>query len=386
MMFDFDSVVNRRNTGSYKWDIPENELPMWVADMEFQTAPCIIEALAKRVSHGVFGYNIIPDEWYDAYINWWRSRHNFTIEKDWLIFSTGVIPSISSIVRKLTTPNENVVLLTPVYNIFFNSTINNGCRVLECPLSYSDYTYSINWNYLEECLSDPQTSLLIFCNPHNPIGKIWSHEDIKRIGDLCAQYHVTVISDEIHCDITEPGSSYIPFASVSETCKNVSITCIAPTKCFNIAGLQTSAVFIPDSYLHHKVWRALNTDEVAEPNSFAVTATIAGFNNGGSWLDSLNNYISENRRIATEFIQNNIPGIHVVSQDATYLLWLDCSQITPDATPLTEFIRATTGLYLTDGNEYGSAGKPFIRMNIACPREYLSDGLTRLQKGISQYK
>ncbi|MCR5256479.1 MAG: pyridoxal phosphate-dependent aminotransferase [Acetatifactor sp.] len=384
--YDFDTVVNRRGTDSMKWNVAENELPMWVADMDFKTAPEIINALEKRISHGVFGYAEIPDEWYSAYENWWSKRHGLNIDRDRLIFCTGVVPAISSIVRKLTTPNENVLIQTPVYNIFFNSIINNGARVLESPLLYENGEYSIDWADLEEKLADPQTSLMILCNPHNPVGKIWDRETLAKIGELCNRYNVTVISDEIHCDLTRPGFDYVPFASVSDTCRDISITCIAPTKCFNIAGMQSAAVYVPNKFLHHKVWRGLNTDEVAEPNSFATCAAVAAFTEGEHWLEELKSYLFENRDIVTETINNTFSDVKAVKGDATYLVWIDCTQISDPADPIDAFIRRHSGLYVTDGSEYGSCGEGFLRMNVACPRSTLEDGLKRLTDSISEYK
>ena len=385
MKYNFDRLLNRRETYSLKWDVPENELPMWVADMDFETAPEISEAVAERAQHGIFGYTIVPDDWYEAVQSWWKERHRFLIKKEWLIFCTGVVPAISSIVRKLTTVGERIVLLTPVYNIFFNSVVNNGRYVTECPLVYEDGVYSIDFSALEKELSDPQTTMLIFCNPHNPIGKIWSSEAMKKVGELCEKYHVLVVSDEIHCDLTDPGKEYIPFASVSDTCRNNSITCIAPTKSFNIAGLQTAAVFVPDENLRNKVRKGLNTDEVAEPNVFAVTAAVAAWTKGAPWLDSLREYLSENKRIAAEYLCREIPQAILVPSEATYLLWIDCSAITEDSERLAESIREKTGLYLCAGSEYGKAGVQFLRMNIACPKAVLEEGLGRLKKGIEVY-
>ena len=381
-MYDFDEVIDRRNTGSLKWDVAENELPMWVADMDFKTAPEIIDAISKRVAHGVFGYSIIPDEWNESYMSWWKRRHGLEIEKDSLIFCTGVVPAISSTVRKLTTPGENVLIMTPVYNIFFNSIFNNGVNVLESPLGYEDGRYFVDYERLEKDLSDPQTSLMIFCNPHNPCGIIWTKEEIARIGALCKKYNVTVISDEIHCDITAPGRSYVPFASASKECADISITCIAPTKCFNMAGLQTAAVMVPNRFLRHKVWRALNTDEVAEPNAFAITAAIAAFDKGEPWLEELRCYLWENRKCVCEFVEKELPQIHIVDADATYLMWLDCSSLTDDSVEFTRMIREKTGLYISDGTEYGGNGRYFVRLNTACPRSVLKDGLKRLKTAI----
>lgn len=355
---------------------------MWVADMDFQTAPCVREALARRVEHGVFGYTIVPDAWREAYTRWWETRHHFRIEPDWLIFCTGIVPAISSVVRKITTPGENVLLLTPVYNIFYNSILNNGCHVLESQLSYENGAYHIDWADFEAKLALPQTSLLLLCNPHNPTGNIWSRDELARIGELAAKYHVVVLSDEIHCDLTDPGYEYIPFASVSDTCADNCIMCIAPTKAFNIAGLQTAAVVVPEPFLRHKVDRGLNTDEVAEPNAFAIDAAIAAFNEGGEWLEELREVLAENKRIVTEYIREQLPQIHVVASHATYLLWLDCSAVSNDTNVLCDMIRQKTGLYLSAGEQFGGNGKRFVRFNTACPKSRLMDGLERLRAAL----
>lgn len=381
MHYDFDKLIDRRNTNSLKWEVAEHELPMWVADMDFEAAPEIRAAIQARAAHGVFGYSVIPEEWAQAYQDWWKNRHDFSMEKDWLIFCTGVIPAISSMVRKLTTPAEKILVLTPVYNIFFNSILNNGRQVLESRLRYENGEYRIDFEDLEQKLADPQTSMLIFCNPHNPIGKIWNRETLERIGELCWKHHVIAVSDEIHCDLTDPGCSYVPFASVSEHCRANSVTCMAPTKAFNLAGIQTAAVAVPDPVLRHKVWRGLNTDEVAEPNVFAVDAAIAAFTKGADWLDALRAYIRDNRLLAAEYIKEEIPQIEPVPSQATYLLWLNCSKV-GSAAEVAARIRKKTGLYLSAGNQYGGDGEAFLRMNIACPRSVLKEGLRRLKEGV----
>ncbi len=384
-MYDFDTTVNRRGTASLKWDVEEHELPMWVADMDFQTAPEIREALEKRVAHGVFGYTVIPDAWNQAYVNWWEKRHHFLVQPEWLVFCTGVVPAISSAVRKLTTPGENVLIQTPVYNIFFNSIVNNGRNVLESPLVYDGQAYQIDFAQLEKDLANPQTTLMILCNPHNPVGKIWDKETLEKIGNLCEKYHVTVLADEIHCDLTAVGKEYVPFAAVSETCKKISVSLWAPTKTFNIAGLQTAAIMAADPTLRHKMWRALNTDEVAEPNAFAIDAAIAAFTKGEAWLDALREYIDENKQMVKQYLEKELPQISVVSLDVTYLLWLDCHEITEDSVKLATFIREKTGLYLSEGAEYGGDGRYFLRLNVACPKERLKEGLKRLKEGILAY-
>lgn len=381
----FDKQINRRNTGSLKWDVADHELPMWVADMDFETAPEIMEAIKKRAEHGVYGYTVLTEEWYDAYQSWWQERHSFTIQKEWLLFCTGVIPAISSIIRKMTTVGENIAVMTPVYNNFFHSILNNGRNVLESRLWYEGGAYSIDFDDLEAKLADPQTSMLILCNPHNPIGKIWDRETLKRIGELCIRHHVLVLADEIHCDLAKPGCSYTPFASISEACRDNSITCIAPTKTFNLAGIQTAAVFAADPVLRHKVNRGLNTDEAAEPNAFAAVAPVAAFTKGGAWLDGLNAYVWENRTYAEQFIEAEIEGVHAVKGEATYLLWIDCREAVGDFAGLCGFIRKSSGLYVSDGCAYRST-EGFLRMNLACPKALVEDGLWRLKKSIAAYR
>ena len=301
------------------------------------------------------------------------------------MFCTGVIPAISSIVRKITTPAEKVVIQTPVYNIFCNCIENNGRQVLENRLIYGNNAYRMDYDDLEQKLADPQTTLMILCNPQNPAGRIWSREELEKVGALCKKHGVTVISDEIHCDITDPGKGYIPFASVSDTCREISVTCVAPTKAFNMAGLQTAAAIVPDEFLRHKVNRGLNTDEVAEPNAFAIWAAIAAFNEGGEWLDALREYIYENKLIVDTYVKDQLPQVKLVRSEATYLLWLDCTGICSNSEELADFIRERTGLYLSDGVQYGRTGEHFLRLNVACPKSRLMDGLLRLKRGIDQY-
>ncbi|MCI8938316.1 MAG: pyridoxal phosphate-dependent aminotransferase [Lachnospiraceae bacterium] len=386
MTYEFDKIVDRRGTNSLKWDVSEGELPMWVADMDFQVAPEIKAAILKRAEHGVFGYSIIPKEWYDAYIKWWDRRHHFRMEKDWLLFVTGVIPAISSAVRRLTAVGENVLVQTPVYNQFFTSIVNNGRNVAEAPLRYDKQNYYIDFKELEQKLADPDTTLMLLCNPHNPVGKIWDKETLAKIGELCFKHHVKVLSDEIHCDLTAPKREYVPFASASELCRNISVTCITPTKTFNLAGIQTAAIAIPDEVLRHKMQREIMIDDVAEPNAFAVDAAIAAFNEGEAWLDALRDYVDGNKRLVSTFLKENLPDIKIVHAEATYLVWLNLSTLQGSGKEIGGFLREKTGLYLTDGGLYGRGGENFLRMNLACPRSVVEDGLRRMREGIAAYK
>jgi len=385
MLYNFDKMTDRRNSFSMKWEVEEGELPMWVADMDFETAPAVLDALRRKVDKGIFGYTMVPDEYRQAVSSWWTSRHQFQIEQDWILFATGVVPAISSIIRKMTDVGENVLIQPPVYNIFYNSIRNNGRNLLENKLSYRDGKYSIDFNDLERKLADPQTALMILCNPHNPIGKVWDQDTLAQIGELCVKYQVLVLSDEIHCDLTHPGVTYTPFASASDQCAQNSITCIAPTKAFNLAGLQTAGVVIPNPFIRQKVNRGLNTDEVAEPNAFAMEAAIAAFTQSEAWLEELQAYIQANKDTAAGYIRRNIPQIQVVRSDATYLLWMDCCRITDDVGRLCEIIRKETGLYLSAGSAYGENGRAFLRMNLGTQRSRVLDGLERLKQGIRRY-
>lgn len=385
-MYDFDKLTDRSGTLSYKWDVKPGELPMWVADMDFEVAPPIKKAITDRAEHGIFGYTMTPDSFFEAVSKYWERRHGYRIPTEHMVYSNGVVAAISSIVRKLTTPAENVLIQAPVYNIFYNSIINNGRNVLSSDLVYDGHGYSIDFVDLEEKLSRPQTSLMILCNPHNPVGRIWSREELGKIGELCCKYGVTVLSDEIHCDITSPASSgYIPFASVSDTCRRISVTAVASSKTFNIAGLQSACLFAEDPVLRHKVWRGVNTDEVGEPNAFSMQANIAAFTECDVWVDEMLDYVFENKRIACDFINNEIEGMKAAFSEATYLLWIDISGVAEDSVDFCEKLRSFTGLYLSDGAEYGLPGKSFVRMNLATQRSRVLDGLERLKRGAKAY-
>ena len=384
-MFDFDKMTDRSGTLSYKWDVKAGELPMWVADMDFEVAPPIKKAVVQRAEHGIFGYTATPEEYFEAISSYWERRHGYRIPTEHMIYSNGVVAAISSIVRKLTTPAENVLIQAPVYNIFYNSILNNGRNVLSSDLVYDGAEYSIDFSDLEEKLSRPQTTLMILCNPHNPVGRIWTRDELARIGYLCSRYGVTVLSDEIHCDLTAPGCGYIPFAAVNEECRAISVSAVASSKTFNTAGLQSACIYAQDPVLRHKVWRGINTDEVGEPNAFSMTANIAAFTECDVWVDEMLEYVFENKRIACDFINANIDGMKASFSKATYLLWIDISGVADDSVDFCEKLRESTGLYLSDGAEYGECGRSFVRMNLATQRSRVVDGLERLKRGAEAY-
>lgn len=386
MSYDFDKVINRRETNSYKWDVADGELPMWVADMDFNTAPAILAAVQKRLDQGVFGYSIVSENFKNSIISWWRHRHNWNIDQSWILFCTGAIPAISSVIRKMTDENDNIVVMAPVYNVFYNSILNNNRTVLVNDLQYSDGEYSVNFIDLEEKLSRNATKLLIFCNPHNPIGKVWSKTILTQIGELCIKYNVLILSDELHCDLTHKGYKYRPMASISERIAQQTITCVSPSKTFNLAGLQTSAIIIPNEKTRLSVDRGINTDEVAEPNAFAIQVTESAFNEGEDWLNCLLDYLEKNRKLLEHQILENLPEIKIVPSSATYLAWLDCSKITQDTECLCHFIRQKTGLYLSEGEIFGGNGGQFIRWNYACPKVTLEDGIQRFIHGVRAFR
>ena len=383
MPFDFDRIIDRRNTHSYKWDVKADELPMWVADMDFGTEPAVVEAIEKRLRQGAFGYNTVPDSFRESIIRWWQRRHRFTMEKEWILYCTGVVPAISSIVRKMTEIGDDIVVLAPVYNIFYNSILNNGRKVLASELRYADGSYAIDFADLEEKLARETTSLFIFCNPHNPIGKVWDRPTLERIAELCIKHDVLVVSDEIHCDLTHIGHAYIPFASLSKEIADRTISCIAPTKTFNIAGLQTAAIVIPNPEIRKQVDRGINTDEVAEPNTFAIQAAEAAFDEGEEWLEELREYLELNREFLIGSLKELVPEVQVIEAEATYLAWIDCAAITEDTKALCAFIREKTGLYLSAGDIFGGNGSRFVRWNYACPKALLEDGIQRFVEGVA---
>lgn len=382
MKFDFDKITDRRNTGSLKWDVRDGELPMWVADMDFETAPAVKEAVMHVAERGIYGYSTVPDEYFLSISDFWYERCGFRFDPSWMVYSNGIVAAISSMVRKFTTPAENVLIQAPVYNIFYNSILNNGRNIISNDLVYDDGEYRIDFSDLEEKLKNPQTSLMILCNPHNPVGKIWDRETLAKIGELCYKYGVTVISDEIHCSVTAPGKSYVPFASASEMCADISLTCVAASKAFNLAGLQSACVIAKNPILRHRAWRGINTDEVGEPNVFSIDANIAAYRHGGEWLDAVNEYIFENKKYAVDYIKKNIPGVKAALSEATYLLWTDVSAYTENSEEFARDLREKTGLYVSDGVEYGRGGEGCIRINLATQRANVIEGLKRFESYI----
>lgn len=382
MKYDFDMIVPRRGTNSYKWDsMPTDRdvLPLWVADMDFRTAPAITEALARRVQHGIFGYVRVPDEYYEAVTRWFERRHDWHIDKEWMIYTSGVVPAVSAVIKALTEPGDGVVVQTPVYNCFFSSIRNNGCRIVSNPLIYEDGTYHIDFDDLERKTSDASVKLLLLCNPHNPAGRVWTREELSRIGEICHRNNVMVISDEIHCELVFPGHTYTPFASVCEEHLWNSVTCVSPSKSFNIAGLQIANIIARDEEVRRRIDRAININEVCDVNPFGIEATIAAYNEGEDWLMQLLDYLKANYDLLRDFFHTYLPEIPVTKLEGTYLAWTDCRIFSQSSDALQSRLLEETGLWLNSGTMYGAEGEGFLRWNIACPRVVLQDALERFK-------
>lgn len=378
MKYDFDNLPNRRNTNSYKWDVKENELPLTVADMDFKTCPAVIDAIKQKAVIGAYGYTYIPDEYFQAYQSFWKKRHHIEFDTSWMIYTSGIVAATSSIVRSMTNAGDKVVVLEPVYNIFYNSILNNKREVSTSSLIYRDGKYSIDFDDLENKLQDEKATLLIFCNPHNPVGKIYTYEELKKVGDLARKHNVTVLCDEIHCDIVDPGKEYIPFYAVPSN-QDICITAISCGKAFNLAGMQSACIVIKNSDIKKKVERAFNNDEVAEPNFFAIEANIAALKNGEDWLNEVNEYIFVNKTLFKAYVSKEIPKLHIVDSDATYLLWVDVSEYGCDSSLIASELREKTGLIVSAGNIYGPSGESFVRINLATSKANIMDALERMK-------
>ena len=380
--YDFKSVIDRHGTNSVKWDYFDDDLPMWVADMDFKVAPAIQDAIKRRANHPVYGYTIVPDELFEAYIRWWDGRYGFKMSRSDMLYSIGVMPSISSMIRSLTEKGDEILIQSPVYHVFYYVIEDNNRKVLENELLYENGKYRIDFDDLDEKLS--KVNMMILCNPHNPIGKIWSAEDLVHVGELCKKHNVILVSDEIHCDLTDPDVKYNPFEKVFDY--ENAITCLSPSKSFNIAGFQSSVVHTKNGDLLEKIKTQMHIDNSDSCNVFATTAVISAYNESQDWLDELREVLYENKQIVKKFLKEELPIVKLASCDATYLLWLDCSALNVHSEILCGFLRSNQGLFLSPGHEFGENGKNFLRMNIACPQELLIEGLQKLKSGIISYE
>jgi len=386
MNYNFDEIISRRGTNSYKWDSSTDAevLPMWVADMDFRVAPAITEALQRRITHGIFGYTRVPDAYYEAVIRWFKRRHDWEIQKDWMIYTSGVVPAVSAIIKALTRPGDKVLLQTPVYNCFFSSIRNNGCEVVSNPLLADGDTFRMDYDDLEQKAADERVKLLLLCNPHNPAGRVWTREELMRVGEICLRHDVVVVSDEIHCELVLPGYVYTPFASLSEEFLQHSVTCVSPSKGFNIAGLQIANIISADGEIRRKIDRAINVNEVCDVNPFGVLATMAAYNEGEDWLLQLLDYLKGNYECMKDFCQRNLPDFPIAKLEGTYLVWMDCRVLGLSSEELEHRLVRDAKLWLNAGTMYGAEGEGYMRWNIACPRSVMLQGLERFYSFVNR--
>ena len=391
-MYNFDVCPDRQGTESVKWDLYPGTLPMWVADMDFRVAPEIQEALQKRLDHGVFGYELIPDNYFEVMGRWFAQRHGWEgIARENIVPTTGVIAAYSAAIKAMTVPGDKVLVMTPCYNAFFPAIRNNKCGQLESPLKFDGKHFIVDWDDFEAKVK--QARVFLLCNPHNPVGRVWTREELLLMAEICRRNNVFVVSDEIHCELTYPGHDYTPWATLPEQYVKNSVSCISPTKAFNIAGIQIANIFAADPDILKKMDRAINDNECCDVNVFGVTALQAAYGKGGPWLDALRNYLYHNARTVCCFLEDEIPGVVCPPLEGTYLMWLDCRCALKPGEPLEGFserlanhLREKHGLVLSTGTIYGAAGEGFERLNIACPRTRLLDGLDRLKQGLISYQ
>ncbi|AXN38205.1 cystathionine beta-lyase [Peribacillus butanolivorans] len=388
MKYNFDQEICRLGTACEKWDDLENHfgvkdvIPMWVADMDFQSPQPIIEALKQRVEHGVYGYTLRPDSYMESIVGWLKRRHRWSIEKEWITHSPGVIPALSLAIQSFTQAGDKIIIQPPVYHHFARVIQANGREIVNNPLKLENGHYSIDFEDLEAKI-DSTVKMLILCSPHNPIGRVWSKEELTRLGQICMKHNILVVADEIHSDFVYKTHTHIPFASISEEFASHSLTCIAPSKTFNLMGVQTSSIIIPNQQLRDRYDRELNTLSIGSPNIFGVVALEAAYRHGEEWLDQLLEYLQENLEFTLSYFSKNIPQIKVIQPEGTYLVWLDCRELGFSVEEMDQFMLQEARVAMNEGHIFGMEGEGFMRLNIACPRSMLKNALGGIEKAVS---
>lgn len=387
MEYDFSRPTERRGTDSYKWDsAPEADIiPLWVADMDFETFPSITEALQRRVAHGIFGYTRVPEAYYEAVCRWFGKHHGWHINREDIIYTSGVVPAVSAVIKALTLPGDQVIVQGPVYNCFFSSIRNNGCETVSNSLIYNkeELRYEIDFDDLERKLAHERARLMLLCNPHNPGGRVWTRDELTRVAELCRKYDVRVVSDEIHCELTLYDNEYVPFGSLPDELSHGSITCCSPSKAFNTAGLQIANIVCRDTEVRNRIDRAININEVCDVNPFGVIALQAAYSDEGyEWLTQLRAYISSNYDLLRERFARELPKCKVMRMEGTYLAWIDCSELHISSDEIEEMLMHENKVWVNAGSMYGTEGAAFIRINMACTSELLNEGITRIVNGL----
>jgi cystathionine beta-lyase len=393
MKYNFDELINRRHTDCVKWDAeaprqtegrlqPGDIIPLWVADMDFRAAPAIQQALQQRLDHGIFGYTVVGDDYYEAIISWFKRRHQWTIAREDILYTTGVVPALSATIKALTMTGEKVLMLSPDYNCFFSSIRNNGCEVLETSLTFQEDRWGVDWTDFEQKCADEKTTLFVLCNPHNPTGRVWSKSELMRMNDICMKYGVKVVSDEIHCELIMPGQRFQPFAAVSEQCRQNSVILNSPSKSFNIAGLQIANIICPQPTWRRRIDRAININEICDVNPFGPVALKAAYNDCEDWIDELNNYLWENYQTLCQYVREHLPQWVVSPLEGTYLPWIDITATGMTSAQYADLLIEKAGVWVNPGTMYGQkSGEGYIRLNIACPRKLLTEALERISQG-----
>ena len=387
MEYDFSRPTDRDDTDSYKWDsAPEADIiPLWVADMDFETFPAITEALQRRVAHGIFGYTRVPEAYYEAVCRWFKKRHGWHINREDIIYTSGVVPAVSAVIKALTLPGDQVIVQGPVYNCFFSSIRNNGCEMVSNSLIYNkeELRYEIDFDDLERKLKHERARLMLLCNPHNPGGRVWTRDELTRVAELCRKYGVRVVSDEIHCELTLYDNEYVPFGSLPDELSRDSITCCSPSKAFNTAGLQIANIVCRDAEVRNRIDRAININEVCDVNPFGVIALQAAYSDEGyEWLTQLRKYISANYDLLLERFARELPKCKVMRMEGTYLAWIDCSELHIPSDEIEKMLMHENKVWVNAGSMYGAEGAAFIRINMACTSELLNEGITRIVNGL----
>lgn len=387
MEYDFSRPTDRRGTDSYKWDSATEAdiIPLWVADMDFETFPGITEALQRRVAHGIFGYTRVPEAYYEAVCNWFGKRHGWHINREDIIYTSGVVPAVSAVIKALTLPGDQVIVQGPVYNCFFSSIRNNGCETVSNSLIYNkeELRYEIDFDDLERKLKHERARLMLLCNPHNPGGRVWTRDELTRVAELCHKYGVRVVSDEIHCELTLYDNEYVPFGSLPDELSRGSITCCSPSKAFNTAGLQIANIVCRDAEVRNRIDRAININEVCDVTPFGVIALQAAYSDEGyEWLTQLRAYISSNYDLLRERFARELPKCKVMRMEGTYLAWIDCSELHISSDEIEEMLMHENKVWVNAGSMYGTEGAAFIRINMACTSELLNEGITRIVNGL----
>lgn len=383
MKYDFDKVLPRRGTNCVKWDlVPEDVLPMWVADMDFETAPFIRDAVVERARHGIYGYTAVPQAYYESLCNWYSECHGWRPDPSWIIYTTGVVPAISACLAAFTHPGDNVLIMSPVYNCFYSSIRNWGCNALDVPLLTEDTPdgprYAIDFDALEAAA--PKARVMLLCSPHNPAGRVWKREELRRVGEICLRHGVIPVVDEIHCEFTMPGVEFVPFASVSPEFEEGCVTLYAASKAFNIAGLQMANFIVKDPQMRAAIDKAVNVNEICDVNPFGVIASQAAWTpEGREWLGQLNEYIRSNYRKLRNALAE-FPSLRLYVLEGTYLAWLDVRAMGISSRELEATLSEVEKVRLNAGDMYGAPG--FIRINLACPKELLEEGLRRMTAGL----